>query len=70
MPDAGEMLPVAIPICTGAWRRMDPSAILHQDLHLGDAGCHRQGQVGPMDASGGLWSSGEVGPMLENTELV
>lgn len=70
MPVAGEMLPVAVPSCTSAWRWMDPSAILHQDLHSGDAGCHWQGQVGPTDASGGLWSSGEVGPMLENTELV
>ena len=49
---------------------MDPSAILHQDLYSGNAGCHWQGQVGPTDAGSGLWPSGKVGPMLEKTELV
>lgn len=56
VPVTGEMLLVVIPSCTSAWR-LDPSAILHQDLHPGDAGCHWQGQVDTTDASDGLWYS-------------
>lgn len=62
VPGAGETHPVAIPSCTSAWKWMDPSAIKHQDLHSGDAGCHWQGQV--------VCGTQEVGPMLENTELI
>lgn len=61
MPVAGETVPVAFLSCTRAWRLMDLSPTLRQDLHSGDAGSHWQGQVGPSDASSGLWSSGEVG---------